>query len=33
MIGYHKMMGGDMSLPFYWTMLLLLLVAISITVA
>src|SRR6266446_4751205 len=27
MIGYHKMMGGDMSLPFYWTMLLLLLVA------
>jgi hypothetical protein len=27
------MMGGDMSLPFYWTMLLLLLVAISITVA
>jgi NADH dehydrogenase len=27
MIGYHKMMGGDMSLPFYWTVLLLLLVA------
>ncbi len=27
MIGYHKMSGGDMSLPFYWTMLLLLLVA------
>jgi NADH dehydrogenase len=27
MIGYHKMIGGDMSLPFYWTMLLLLLVA------
>ena len=27
MIGYHKMSGGDMSFPFYWTMLLLLLVA------
>jgi NADH:ubiquinone reductase (H+-translocating) len=27
MIGYHKMIGGDMSLPFYWTVLLLLLVA------
>jgi NADH dehydrogenase len=27
MIGYHKMMGGDMSFPFYWTVLLLLLVA------
>jgi NADH:ubiquinone reductase (H+-translocating) len=27
MIGYHKMTGGDMSLPFYWTVLLLLLVA------
>src|SRR5712675_103497 len=27
MIGYHKMMGGDMSLPFYWTVLLSLLVA------
>src|SRR5258708_38934684 len=26
MIGYHKMMGGDMSLPFYWTVLLLRLV-------
>ncbi len=27
MTGYHKMMGGDTSLPFYWTVLLLLLVA------
>jgi NADH dehydrogenase len=27
MIGYHEMIGGDMSLPFYWTVLLLLLVA------
>jgi NADH dehydrogenase len=27
MIGYHKMSGGDMSLAFYWTVLLLLLVA------
>jgi NADH:ubiquinone reductase (H+-translocating) len=27
MIGYHKMIGADMSLPFYWTVLLLLLVA------
>ena len=27
MIGYHKMSGGDMSFPFYWTVLLLLLVA------
>jgi NADH dehydrogenase len=27
MIGYHKMIGGDMSFPFYWTVLLLLLVA------
>src|SRR5216683_1333570 len=27
MIGYHKMSGGDVSFPFYWTMLLLLLVA------
>ena len=33
MMAYHMMIGGDMSLPFYWTMLLLLLVAISITVA
>jgi NADH:ubiquinone reductase (H+-translocating) len=27
MIGYHKMIGGDMSFSFYWTVLLLLLVA------
>src|SRR5215468_8174409 len=27
MIGYHEMAGGDASLPFYWTVLLLLLVA------
>ncbi len=27
MIGYHKMSGGDMSFPFYWTVLMLLLVA------
>ena len=27
MIGYHKMIGGDMSFPFYWTALLFLLVA------
>ena len=27
MIGYHKMSGGDMSFPIYWTVLLLLLVA------
>src|SRR5215831_532149 len=27
MIGYHEMSGGDVSFPFYWTMLLLLLVA------
>src|SRR5262249_7653451 len=27
MIGYHTMSGGDVSLPFYWTVLLLLLVA------
>jgi NADH:ubiquinone reductase (H+-translocating) len=27
MIGYHEMSGGDVSLPFYWTVLLLLLVA------
>ena len=27
MIGYHKMIGDDMSFPFYWTVLLLLLVA------
>src|SRR6266852_3630649 len=27
MIGYHKMIGSDMSFPFYWTVLLLLLVA------
>jgi NADH:ubiquinone reductase (H+-translocating) len=27
MIGYHQMIGGDMSFPFYWTVLLLLLVA------
>jgi NADH dehydrogenase len=27
MIGYHEMSGGDMSFPFYWTVLLLLLVA------
>src|SRR6266481_475081 len=27
MIGYHEMSGGDVSFPFYWTVLLLLLVA------
>jgi NADH:ubiquinone reductase (H+-translocating) len=27
MMGYHMMIGGDMSFPFYWTVLLLLLVA------
>src|SRR6516162_1509467 len=27
MIGYHEMSGGDLSFPFYWTVLLLLLVA------
>jgi NADH:ubiquinone reductase (H+-translocating) len=27
MMGYHVMIGGDMSFPFYWTVLLLLLVA------
>src|SRR5262245_4545859 len=27
MIGYHQMSSGDVSFPFYWTMLLLLLVA------
>jgi NADH:ubiquinone reductase (H+-translocating) len=27
MIGYHQMIGGEMSFPFYWTVLLLLLVA------
>jgi NADH:ubiquinone reductase (H+-translocating) len=27
MMGYHKMIGGDMSVPFYWTVLFLLLVA------
>src|SRR5258706_14381376 len=27
MIGYHQMSGGDVSFPFYWTVLLLLLVA------
>ena len=27
MVGYHKMSGGDVSFPFYWTVLLLLLAA------
>ncbi len=27
MIGYHEMSGGEVSFPFYWTVLLLLLVA------